>query len=51
MGHVHRAGLHVEHDVGHVPFVEATDVAARLVRGFLADVRRRAESTGTPATP
>ena len=30
-----RAGLHVEHGVGHVPFVEATETSARLVRDLL----------------
>ena len=33
-----RAGLHVEHDVGHVPFIEATATSARLVRGLLDQV-------------
>ena len=37
-----RAGLHVEHDVGHVPFVEATDTSARLLRGLLDQVARQA---------
>lgn len=36
-----RAGLHVEHEVGHVPFVEATTTSARLVRSLLDEVARR----------
>ncbi|MFT3852815.1 MAG: alpha/beta hydrolase [Ilumatobacteraceae bacterium] len=36
-----RAGLHVEHDAGHVPFVEATTTSARLVRSLLDEVARR----------
>jgi sigma-B regulation protein RsbQ len=36
-----RAGLHVEHDVGHVPFVEATETSARLLSGLVDDVHRR----------
>lgn len=35
-----RAGLHVEHDVGHVPFVEAPETSARLLRGLLAQAAR-----------
>ena len=51
--HMRRAGLHVEHDVGHVPFVEATETSARLVRGLVAEVgrRRTTNSTGVAATP
>jgi sigma-B regulation protein RsbQ len=36
-----RAGLHVEHDVGHVPFVEATEASVRVLSGLVDDVRRR----------
>jgi len=33
--HLKRAGLHVEHNVGHVPFVEATATSVALVNHFL----------------
>ena len=38
--HLKRAGLHVEHNVGHVPFVEATATSVALVNHFLDRERR-----------
>ncbi|MCU1502539.1 MAG: alpha/beta hydrolase fold protein [Ilumatobacteraceae bacterium] len=35
-----RAGLHVLHDVGHVPFVEAQEVSTTLVEQFIDHERR-----------
>jgi len=41
--HLRRAGLHVEHEVGHVPFVEAAVRSAALVEHFIEHERRRPE--------
>ena len=38
--HLRRAGLHVEHDVGHVPFAEATATSTALVNHFVDHERR-----------
>ena len=39
--HLKRAGLHVEHDVGHVPFAEATEASTAVVNHFIEHERRR----------
>jgi sigma-B regulation protein RsbQ len=39
--HLRRAGLHVEHDVGHVPFAEAASASAAVVDHFIDHERRR----------
>jgi sigma-B regulation protein RsbQ len=39
--HLHRAGLHVGHNVGHVPFVEDPATSAELVERFIVHERRR----------
>jgi pimeloyl-ACP methyl ester carboxylesterase len=45
------AGLHIEHGVGHVPFVEATDSSARLLDGFIDGERRGASHGGSAEGP